>query len=145
MDSGWDIVLGKGLCQSAESRCVHPCHQIQQMDQEGDEQWGSPRPPPRHVAPTPVLAAAAPDGPLISPLPSLCFASAERARSRADPGHVSIFNQSQGGDRAAPGGLAPALASWWGGTWWTTRPWVSRRGDVWPGEGSGFGDQNSRY
>lgn len=38
MDSGWGVVLGKGLCQSREPRRVHPRHQIQQMDQEANKQ-----------------------------------------------------------------------------------------------------------
>lgn len=77
MDSGWGVVLGKGLCQSRESRCICPHHQIQQVDQAANEQRASLMPPNLYLAPTPVLAAAAPDGSLISPLSSFsCFASA---------------------------------------------------------------------
>lgn len=93
MDSGWGVVLGKGLCQSTESRRVHPCHQIQQLDQAANEQWGSVRPLLLPLAATPVLAAAAPGGRLISPLlPALPLLNG--APSRLDQGHVSIFHKS---------------------------------------------------
>ncbi|KAK2508212.1 hypothetical protein MC885_000302 [Smutsia gigantea] len=86
-DGFWlGCVLGKGLRQSTESRCVYPCHQVQQVDQEAKKQWGSPRLLHLCLAPTPVLAAVAPEGP---ELPLL-----NGAKSRLDQSHVSVFNKS---------------------------------------------------
>lgn len=121
MDSGWGVVLGKGLRQSPESRRVHTRHQIQRMDQESNEQQGSLWAPHLCLAPAPVLAAAAPDGLLIAPLPLLpALLLLNGARSRLDQGHVSVFNKSQSAGRVAPGRPGLALASQQGGMWWMT-------------------------
>jgi hypothetical protein len=64
MDPGWGVVLGEGLCQTTESRCVQPCHQIHQLDQEAAEQWSTLRPLPLLLASLPVLAAVVLDGPV---------------------------------------------------------------------------------
>lgn len=99
MDSGWGVVLGKGLRQGTESRRVHPRHQIHQMDQEANEQWSLLRSLRLCLPPVPVLAAAAPDGLLTSlPLPPPALPLLNGARWRFDQGHVSIFNKSQSGE-----------------------------------------------
>lgn len=82
------------------------------MDQEANKQWGSLSPLHLLLAPTPVLAAAAPDGPR-SPFSFLLCALPlpNGARSRLDQGHGSVINKDQGGKRVAPGRLGPALTS----------------------------------
>lgn len=103
MDSGWGVVLGKGLCQSRESRRVLPRHQIQQMDQEANKQWGALRPPNLRLAPTPVLAAVAPDESLISPVSSSsCFASAVWVQIKVRPRSCVCIQQESRWGKSDP-------------------------------------------